>query len=140
MSECNIELHRRFIEAFNARDLGSLIACCDPSIEVHTLFAGVGGAYHGHDVVRRWQRDLEESWGQEIRIAVEAYFDLGEHTVAFNVLHGRGQQSGVEVAMPYAQVLRWRDGLVVHFKAYARREDALRDLEVSVNELEPIAP
>jgi hypothetical protein len=42
--------------------------------------------------------------------------------------------------MPYAQVVRWRDGLVVHYKAYAQREDALRHLGVTEKQLEPIAP
>jgi hypothetical protein len=42
--------------------------------------------------------------------------------------------------MPLAQVLRWRDGLVVYFKAYADREDALSDLGVSADAPQPIAP
>ena len=42
--------------------------------------------------------------------------------------------------MPFAQVLRWRDGLIVYAKGYTRREDALRDLGVSEDELEPVAP
>jgi hypothetical protein len=141
MSERNVELHRSLIQAFNERDIDAYIALTDPSIEFHSHFAAVGGAvYHGHDGMRRWQRDLEEAWGDEIRIEPEAYFDLGEHTLAFNVLHGRGQHSRVEVAMPATQLFRWRDGLVVHFKGYAHREDALSDLGVAADMLEPIAP
>jgi hypothetical protein len=44
------------------------------------------------------------------------------------------------VALPVAQVARWRGGLLVHSKVYGRREDALSDLNVSEDELEPIAP
>jgi hypothetical protein len=114
---------------------------CDQQVEFHSLFAAVGDTvHHGHDGIRTWHRDLEDAWGEAIRIESEAYFDVGEHTVAFNVLHGRGRQSGAEVAMPYAQVVQWHDGLMVHFKAYAHREDALGDLGVSEDELEPIAP
>jgi ketosteroid isomerase-like protein len=128
VSEENVELHRRFVEAFNARDVDGLIALCDQHVEFHSLFAAVGdSAYHGQ-AIRRWHRDLQEAWGEEIRIEPEAFFDLDEHTLAFNVLHGRGRQSGVEVTMPYAQVIRWREGLIVHFKAYVHREDALREL------------
>ena len=39
------------------------------------------------------------SW-DELRVEPEAYFDLGEHTLTFEVLHARGRQSGVEVTMP----------------------------------------
>jgi ketosteroid isomerase-like protein len=141
MPERNIERHRRFVEAFSKRDVEGLIALCDQGIEFHSLFAEVGDTvYRGRDRLRKWHRDLQEAWGEEIRIEPEAYFDLGEHTLAFNVLHGRGRQSGVEVAMPYAHVMRWRDGQIVYFKAYANREDAMRALGVSEHELKPIAP
>jgi ketosteroid isomerase-like protein len=141
VSEENVELHRRLYEAFNARDADSLVALCDPGITVQSAFAAVSGTvYHGHDGVRRWHGDLAEAWGDDIRVEAEAYFDLGEHALAFDVLHGRGRQSGAEVALPAAAVTRWRDGQCVYFKAYAHREDALRDLGVSQDALEPIAP
>jgi ketosteroid isomerase-like protein len=141
MSERDIELGRRIIEAYNARDVEAYIAYCDPSIEFHSAFSSVGGAvYHGHDGVRKFFRDMQDAWGGVIRIEPEAYFDLGDHTLAFYALHARGRHSGVEVAMPSAVVARWRDGLIVYFKAYAHREDALRDLGVTEDELERIAP
>jgi ketosteroid isomerase-like protein len=137
-SERNVELHRRFVEAFNMRDLEAMIAYCDPSIEFHSTFAAVGGAvYHGHDGMRSWHRDLAEAWGEGIRIEPEAYFDLGEDTLAFHILHGRGQHSGADVAVPGAGLLRWRDGLIVYLKAYTYREDVLSDLGVCEEELEP---
>ena len=43
-------------------------------------------------------------------------------------------------AMPVAHVFRWRNGLAIYFKAYSHREDALRDLGVSEDDLEPITP
>ena len=132
---------RGIYEAINTRNADAVVALCDPNIEVQSVFAAVGGAiYHGHDGARRWQGDLEETWGGEFRVEAEAYFDLGESTVVFAVLHGRGGQSGVGVAMPATGVARWRNGLCVFHKAYVRREDALRDLGVSEDELEPIAP
>ena len=40
MSERNVELTRRVVEAFNARDIEAIIAYCDPSIEYHSVLAG----------------------------------------------------------------------------------------------------
>ena len=68
------------------------------------------------------------------------YFDLGQQTLLFYVLHGRGRKSGAEVAMQGAQLFRWHDGLGVYGKTYAHREDALGDLGLSEDALEPIAP
>jgi ketosteroid isomerase-like protein len=137
----NVELHRRSVEAFNTRDVEAFIALCDPRIELHSAVTVPGGSvYHGHDGVRRWHRDLEDGWGDELRIEPEAYFDVREYTITFHVLHGRGRVSGADVAMPAAHVYRWRDGLVVYFKGYARKEEALRELGVSQDVLEPIDP
>jgi ketosteroid isomerase-like protein len=141
MSARNVDLDRRAVQAFNAEDVEAFLALCDPEIEVHSVFAAVGGAvYRGHDGVREWHRDLRETWGDEFRVESEALFDLGEHTLGFQVLHGRGQQSGVDVAMPSAHVTRWYDGLMVYLKVYVHREDALTDLGISEETLEPIAP
>jgi hypothetical protein len=105
------------------------------------MAAADGAVYHGHDGMRAWHRDFEEVWGEEIRAEPEVYFDLGEQILVFALFHGRGRSSGVEVTMPLAQVSRWRDGRMVYAKGYAAdREEALRDLGVSQEELEPIAP
>jgi ketosteroid isomerase-like protein len=137
----NVELHRRFIDAINADDADAVTEICDPHIEVHPTIAAVSGAvYHGHDGMRRWRRDIEDAWGDELRLEPEAYFDLGEQTLAFYLARGRGRQSGLEIAAPHAHVCRWHDGLCVYYKGYADKEDALRDLGLSEERLDPIAP
>jgi ketosteroid isomerase-like protein len=141
MSPENVEILRRGIDAYNARDVEAFIACCHPEIEIHSAFAAVGGAiYHGHDGMREFFRDFEEVWGDQVHIEPEAYFDLGESTLFFYVLHGRGRGSGAEVAMPSALVARYRADLLVYVRAYAHREDPLAELGVSVEALERIEP
>ena len=49
MSQENVDLHRRNVEMWHARDIEAFIALFDPSIEFHTEFSAVGGGYHGHD-------------------------------------------------------------------------------------------
>ena len=141
MSERNVQLHRLLIEAYNGRDIEAFISYCDPQIEFHALFAAAGGAlYRGHDGLRMWHRDLEDIWGDEIRLEPDAYFDLGEHTIASFGVHARGRLSGAEVEMTAAQLVRWREGLIVYLKVYALRQDALSALGVSEDALEPIEP
>jgi ketosteroid isomerase-like protein len=141
MSRENVEVWRRWMAAFNARDIEALIALCDREVEMRSAFAAVGGAiYHGHDGLRAWHRDLDDAWSEEIYVEPEAYFDLGEKTLMFSTYYARGQHSGAEVAMPAATVARMRDGLVSFVKVYTRREDALKELRLSEAELEPIAP
>jgi ketosteroid isomerase-like protein len=137
-----MNLHRRLVEAFNRHDIEAFIACLDPRVEYHSAITVPGGAvYHGHDGVRKYFGDFKDAWGDEFRVEPEAFFDLGEQTLLFYLVHGRGQQSGAAVAMPGAQVCRgWRDGLMVYAKVYVHREDALRDLGVAEDDLVPITP
>jgi len=131
MSQENVELHRRANEAFNTRNVDAYIRYCHPEIELHSAVTVPGGGlYRGHDGVRRWHRDLEEVFGGEIEMIPEAFFDLGEYTVTFHVLQGRGRQSGAHVGTPAAHLCRWRDGLMVHFKGYVHREDVFSDFGV----------
>ena len=44
MSEHDVALHRRWIEAFNARDVEAQISFLDPNIEYHPTFAAADGA------------------------------------------------------------------------------------------------
>jgi ketosteroid isomerase-like protein len=141
MSQGGVEVVRAFTEAFNAGDIDGVVACCDSNVEFHSTFAAVGGGvYHGHDGIRKWYRDLREIWGEELHSDLETLFEVGENMLVFTVLRGRGQQSGVVVELPAAIVVRLRDGLLVNLKGYSHREDALKDLNVAVDALEPIAP
>jgi hypothetical protein len=104
------------------------------------VYEEVGSAeYHGHDGTRRFFSDLADTW-EEIRVEPEAYYDLGETTLLYYLARARGRQSGAEVTMPLAQVCRWRDGLCFYWRTYRHRGDALSDLGVSTEALEPISP
>jgi ketosteroid isomerase-like protein len=137
----NVDLHRRANDAFNSRDVEAYVALCDPEIELHSAVTVPGGAhYQGHDGVRRWHRDIAEAFGVDVRVEPEAYFEVGEYTISFHALQGRGQRSGASVETPAAHACRWRDCRIVYFKGYLHREDLLEDLGVSKDVLEPIAP
>ncbi len=60
MSSENVQAHRRVVDAFNKRDVEGIAALCDPQIELHSAVTTT--LYHGHEGVRKWNRDLEEAW------------------------------------------------------------------------------
>src|SRR5919198_3545274 len=140
MPDEDVEAVRRFLDALNSHDVRALVESCHPEIELHSRFATIGGAdYQGQDEVRRWYHDLAREWG-EPRVQTDAIFEVGADLLLFTVLHGRGRVSGSEAALPGALVMRARDRLVVYFKAFAHREDALAELGVSEDALGRIAP
>jgi ketosteroid isomerase-like protein len=134
----NVELHRRLNAAFVALDLATLLELCHPQIEFRTRFAPLGGVpvYRGPDGMRTFMREMEDVWGDTVRIEAEHYFDLGENTLAFYVLGGRAQHSQTDVTMQATVVATWRDGLCIQWKSYVDRNDALLELGVSEHELQ----
>jgi ketosteroid isomerase-like protein len=141
MSRENVELHRRFYKTFNERDTEAFIALCDPKIEFHSVFKAVSGTvHHGHDGMRRFLEDYDDAWGGEIRVEPQAYFDLGNRTLAYFVMRARGRQSGAELTMPLFQAATWRDEKIVFLKSYEAKEEALQELGIAEDALEEIAP
>jgi ketosteroid isomerase-like protein len=139
MAAEGVELVRSWFDAFNTRNIEAMLRLLDPRVEFHSVFAAVGGGiYRGHEGMRKWHRDLEDSWGDEIRLVPEVWFELDDGVLGFYEYRGRGRGSGAEVSTPAASVARFRNGLISYVKVYIRREDALQDLGVAEEELEPI--
>jgi hypothetical protein len=91
----------------------------------------------GHDGVREYFRDLEDAWGMRSAArSRRSLISVRTRSPSTFVWTRQGERGG----MPLAQVVRWRDGLVVYFKVYAHREDALRDLGISEDSLKRIGP
>jgi ketosteroid isomerase-like protein len=140
MPEDKVALLRDAMAAFNAHDVDAFLRFHDENVEFQSVFAGVGGIYHGHAGLREWFDDLLEVWGEGFHQEPEAFFDLGERALLYTSLHARGSQSGAEATLPIAAVFELRNGLIVSWKGFTHREDALRELGVSERELDPITP
>jgi ketosteroid isomerase-like protein len=141
MRNRNVEGARQAAAAVNALDVDAFAALADPGVEGASSVTGpFGTIYRGHEGICTYFRDLEDAFQDGFRIEPEALFDLGEHTLAFYLLHGRGGQSGAQVSMRVAVVTRWRNGLMIYFRGYSHRAEALRDLGVTEDELESVDP
>ena len=91
MSQENVELAYRAIDAVNRHDLDGYLALMDVDVEAVPLMAAMEGGYHGHDGIRRWWRHLHDVWS-DFSIEVVEVRDLGEVTLA--ALHLRGHGAG----------------------------------------------
>ena len=73
MSERNVELYRRIVEAFHARGRRGVYPDLDPSVEYHSAITVPGGAVYagttGAEVLRR----LQGRMGNEFRVEPEAF-------------------------------------------------------------------
>ena len=118
----------RASQAANSRDVEGLLAVLDPEVEWHPAMAALLGGettvYRGHEGVRAWLRDQEESFA-ESRIDYSEVRALGERVVAIGRLHTRGVESGAESESPVGWVVEFKNGKVIHAKAYLDPREAV---------------
>ena len=126
MSEETVKLAREVLAALGPRDPSRLIALSDPEVECHSFFAlgEQGGVYHGHDGMRRWMRDLSEAWDIG-RAEVDEALGIGDIAVLVGRIHFRGKGSGVESTSPAGWMLKFRNGKLLHFRAFREPARAL---------------
>jgi ketosteroid isomerase-like protein len=126
VAEQDVDLFRRALDAYNRHDLAGFIEICDPSIESYPITAAAeGDAYHGHEGIRRWWRNMDETWGGSIHATADDVRDLGDCVLALGRLTARGLGSGVEIDSELGWLIEFRDGLVARWWAFTRHADAL---------------
>lgn len=127
MSRANVATAKRIYEARNRGDVDAVLAECDPDVTWHPHLATLGGnPIRGHDEVRAYMASLQEDW-VGFRHEPEKFIDAGDNTVvAFLHTYARGRGSGVNVEVPVAHVLTFKDGKCMGYVSYHDREEALR--------------
>jgi ketosteroid isomerase-like protein len=125
MSQENVELYYRAVDAFNRRDLDGFLALMDEQVQSDSRLASMEGGYHGHDGARRWWQDLLGGF-PDFTIEVVEVRDLGDLTIA--LLHNRahGADSDTPVDEKLWQVAEWRHDKVVWWSVHLSEAEALK--------------
>jgi ketosteroid isomerase-like protein len=136
MSEENVEIARRMLEASDRRDGEAVFAAYDPDIEFDTsevrTIAGMEDSnpdfperVRGRHAVRAALHEWVSAW-EIVDYEHEELIDAGDQVVHFIRQRIRGRTSGIEFTFrPYAQVWTLRAGKITAMKVYADRADAL---------------
>jgi ketosteroid isomerase-like protein len=126
MSQANIEIVRRFFEAFNGEQIERLVEFTDTGIELEIPpeVSAEPDTYRGHDGMRRyfWSfRDVMD----EIRFEPERFWDAGPSVVVALVLTAKGRQTAIPVEQRSAGVWTISNGKVIRVRSYASPAEAL---------------
>jgi ketosteroid isomerase-like protein len=132
MSQENVELIRRGVEAFNRRDLDTLFELLSPDVEFIPYLANLieTTTYHGHAGLRSYFEDADAAW-EEIHVRVDEVREAGDQLVWFGELSGRGRASGLEVRLPLAWIGEVTAGRITRIQSYETREEALAAVGLS---------
>ena len=126
MSQENVQIVRRLIEAWSAHDRAAMARYLHPDAVFHSAITNVvGETFYGRDqivgVFDRWEKE----WSA-IRWEVDEYIDVDEsRVVTLHRVIATGRASGVETVRDLAGVIEVRDGLVVRQWIYLDRNEAL---------------
>ena len=130
MSQENVELTRRALQAFEDRDLDDLLAILDDDVEALPILAGMDGGYQGHDGVRRWWANLLGTFPDFHAEVVEVQ-DRGDLTIAVLRVRGHGAGSDTPVDAAVWQVSQFRHGKCVRWRVYTVEREALEAVALS---------
>jgi ketosteroid isomerase-like protein len=128
MSEENVEVFRRALEAYNRREIDAFLEAFDPMVETHPLtlamFSQETTVYRGHEGIRQFVRDVDEALAQ-VQVEPLEIRDLGERLVASGRLHARGRASGAEIESPVSWLVEFNNGRVIRMRDYLDFTEAL---------------
>jgi ketosteroid isomerase-like protein len=125
MSQENVEVVRRWWEAWDAHDLARGLALTDDRLVTQRLAPMPDpGTWHGTegllDVAAEWVETFDE-----FAMTGEDFMDAGEHVVVRVEQEGRGSDSRVPVTATFWFVYGVRNGRVSSLDMYATRDQAL---------------
>jgi hypothetical protein len=121
-------LTRRFVDAYNSRQLEAQIELFDPEIELVPLRAVLEDTvYRGHDGIRRFARDIVESWS-EAHIEILEFEARGEQAVFIGCLRLKGRSSGAVTEVTAAGASSMRDERLLRIAYHPTVQDARREL------------
>jgi len=125
MSQQNVEIVKRFVEAFNERDVETFAAMSTADFEWVTSMAAVEGeTFSGREGIETYFARMREAW-EEFRAFAGGYRDLDERVLWSGRLEGRGRVSGVPVSAPLDIIFELRDGKVSVMHSYLDHEQAM---------------
>jgi uncharacterized protein len=126
VSQDNVQIVRRLIEAWNSNEPDRVMGILDPEVVFDATRRHVNPkTYAGMQGMRRMLADRDEVW-EEFRMEPDEVLDAGDRIVAVGRWVGKGKGSGVEVQQPVAHVFTLHDGRVVRSElGFTDRADAL---------------
>ena len=139
MSQENVELYHRCVDAFNRRDLDALLAVMDDDVEVVSRLVAIEGSLNGHDGMRRWWKSWFDVW-PDYKIEVVEVRDLRDVTLATLRALGHGAGSDVPFEDLAWQLARWRRGKCVLWRVFNNRDEALEALDLSEQDAHADSP
>jgi ketosteroid isomerase-like protein len=126
MSQENVELVYRAIEAFNRHNFDAMLVFLDPDIEYGSRLVQMegGGPYRGHDGMRKWWKDLFAVF-PDFHADIKEVKDLGDLTLARVRQHTQGTERHAPADQTQWHLCEWRGGSIIRWHVFLSEAEAL---------------
>ena len=127
MSQENVEIVRRMVEAYVSGDFETALAAYDPEVEFDVSIRPEGEVYRGPEGVAEAMRTWTGKW-DDFRVEVEEIIDAGgDRVLLVDRQTGRGKGSGAPLDQQTFSVFTIRGGKIVRVVWLPTREQAFRE-------------
>lgn len=131
MSQENVEIVKRLMDAFNERDVEAFAQSTTPDFEWFTSMMAVEGEiFRGRDGIDTYFARMREAW-DEFRGLADDLRDLGERVLWLGRLQARGRGSGVPISTPLDVLFDLRGGRVSRMHSFLDHDEALQAAGIS---------
>jgi ketosteroid isomerase-like protein len=125
MSQENVEVVERLIDAFNRRDLDRFADMTTPDFEWSPSMVAIEGeVFWGRDGIETYFGRMNDAW-DEFRAVNGEFRDLGDRVLWRGRLEGRGRVSGAPVSAALDIIYDLRGGKVSRMRSYLDHNEAL---------------
>lgn len=125
MSDENVAFVRSLYEAFDRRDIPSILAGLDENVSWNTpTVLPHGGIAHGHKEVAGFFKRLDDKW-DDIHVKLYDFVSSGDRVCVLG--WAKGNRNGLPTAYGFAHALTIADGTVIRFHEYVDPERAIYD-------------
>jgi ketosteroid isomerase-like protein len=126
----NLDIVRRAIDAFSRGELHTALRDADPEAVVDwTRSPGLDrGVYRGHEQARRFMGTFHELF-ERVQVDPEEMLIRGDTVIVPTCMRVRGRY-GIELETRHASLFRLRHGLIVLWRFFMDRTDALAEVDL----------
>ncbi len=131
MSQENVEIMRRLLDAWNRRDIEDILALTDPEAEyVNPPAAVEPGTRRGHDEIVAVMRKQWEAMPDGIQ-EIDRFVDRGDEIITVTRLSRTMPGSDARISSPVLISWKLRDGKIIRFKQLGAGPDFPDALEAA---------
>jgi ketosteroid isomerase-like protein len=124
MSQENVDVVKRYLDAWNAGDMDEVREIQDPDVIVRTAEGWPEpGPYVGREATMRFHEQLRDTWDANTVVPISDFIDAGDRVAVRYIWRGAGH--GPDMNMEVTLVFTMRKGRIFYQEFFWDRAEAL---------------